>query len=158
MSSDPSPQFTDEELFGLGRAEQALPEITALVQQARDQQELVEEIEERLTREKEALRQLVEFRIPDALDAAGVSGMQLADGARIEVEPFYSATIKKENRDAAHAWFEERGEGGMIKSDLVVKFNRREQAQREDVRRYLQGHGFTVATNDQIPPPPLQDW
>lgn len=64
--------------------------------------------------------------IPDAMAEVGMKSFKLEDGTTFEVEPFYSASIKEENRDKAHEWLEVNGHGGLIKNELTIDLGRGE--------------------------------
>lgn len=64
--------------------------------------------------------------MPAVMQEAGVPALELADGRRIELKDGVDASIPEDQRDAAFAWLEERGFGGLIKTALAADFGKDE--------------------------------
>lgn len=67
------------------------------------------------------LREIVERRLPEAMDEAGLAEFRLRDGRSVVVEP--AIQVKQppvHQRGAAYAWLEDHGQGGLVKRSVEV--------------------------------------
>lgn len=94
-------------------------------------------IEDDLEAKKERLVLIVRELIPTLMDELGTSIVKTADGVKIDVEKKANASIKEENKPAAHAWLQANGFGGLIKANLSVEFGREEIEQAQELCQQL---------------------
>lgn len=99
--------------------------------------ELVE-IDDKIERLKSTMEQLADRRkqvaevlIPDHMSSLGVAAITTIEGHKLEVKPFYQASIKRLFEKGpydpnAYAWLEQNGHGGVIKTAVEVTFGRGE--------------------------------
>ena len=81
----------------------ALPEgsldpISRLANEASNIEREIEATEKALKEYKKQHLEIIEQKLPDALEAVGLKEFTLLDGAKIEVKPFYAASISAANR------------------------------------------------------------
>jgi hypothetical protein len=103
-----------------------LSRVRALAQRFIDQEQFVSMLEEQLADEKEAARRLREEDLPSLMTEIGLSEFKMADGTRITVTRAVECSISEERRPVAHAWLKSHGFGGLIKTEVAVKFDRGE--------------------------------
>lgn len=100
----------------------SLASITALVEEANAAELAVAEAEESLQREKEKLRDIVERRLPEMMDAVGMK-KGVFNGLKIEVAD--EMQVKQPpvaQRAAAHDWLRKNNLAGLIKNTVEVSF------------------------------------
>jgi hypothetical protein len=120
----------------------------------------VEIVEGELAAKKAQLKQLVEVDIPDALLAAGVAKFETADGRVLAVDDVVVASIKKDNREAAHAWLEEHGHGGLIKREATIVIPRGDDAAQltADLRELVGALELEMAVDETVHAQTLGAW
>ena len=64
--------------------------------------------------------------IPDALTNLGLKNFTLASGAGIELIDVVAASIKEENKEAAHDWLRKNNHGDIIKNNVTIVFGKGE--------------------------------
>lgn len=69
----------------------------------------IEDLEAQLKEKTEALSQVQEKDLPEAMMECGISEFKLVDGSKISVKPFYQANPPKEKYDEAMQWLREIG-------------------------------------------------
>jgi len=117
--------------------EASLASIVAMVEEAHAAELAVAEAEEALRVKKEALRDVVERRLPEALDAIGMDRLS-ARGLTVTVEDALQVSQPPvAQRPAAYRWLEEHGEGGMVKREVRVTFAAGEQDDAEKLESEL---------------------
>lgn len=101
----------------------ALGEIALLAEKQMRLEDLVESLEAELKDAKRELEEVSTTKLPDALTAVGMGGgFTLTNGGKVEVTPFYSASIKEENRQKAHEWLRKHGFASLIRHDVIVEY------------------------------------
>lgn len=94
--------------------------------------------EERLEDLKEKYKAVSEYELPDAMAAIEMKELVLADGSKIKVEPYYGASITKENQVAAFNWLNENGFGSLIKHEITISFSKGEEKLVQAVKSMLE--------------------
>lgn len=82
------------------------------------------QLEQAAKDKKKELARCEEQDLPEAMDAIGMAEFTLTDGTKISVKTFYTANITAERKEAAFAWLDEHGHGGIIKTDVSASFGR----------------------------------
>ena len=91
----------EEDAGALTVKDEDLSSVAALAKRAKMLEKEIEEFESVLKERQEQLRKLQEESIPNMLNELGMKDFTMADGSKITVKPFYSASIKEENRAQA---------------------------------------------------------
>ena len=104
----------EEDAGALTVKDEDLTSVAALARRAKMLEKEIEEHESVLKERKEQLRKLEEESIPNMLNELGMKDFTMADGSKITVKPFYSASIKEENRAQAYEWLREHGYDDII--------------------------------------------
>lgn len=86
--------------------------------------ERVHECELQLEAAKADARRIEQVDLPDLMQELGIDKFRLANGASVEVRPEVDAAITEARRAEAHAWLVGNGFGGLIKTEVVVSFER----------------------------------
>lgn len=109
---------------------EALANILSLARTAKGVELEILDLEEKLAAKSKALKALREHDLPNALKEAGFSvgdQFDLGSGWHVKLKTFTSASISAANKEAAHAWLEDHGMGGLIKRVITISFGRDEE-------------------------------
>lgn len=127
--------MSNEDVFAMAANENSeAPEVTndklgAISKLASKQKTLADEVaalETRLKTVKSDLQRVEEHDLPEAMDAVGMEEFKLTDGTKIKISTFYNASISPDRKDEAFEWLDERGHGGLIKTEVSLEFGRGE--------------------------------
>ena len=110
----------------------------------------IEDLEATLAEKKEALRNLTDERIPDALKEIGMKSFEMADGSEIEIKPFYSASIPADRRGEAYEWLRAHGFDDIIKNTVSVQFGRGEDDAAGDLINVIRKQGLLPEQAEKI--------
>jgi hypothetical protein len=88
---------------------------------------IVERLESELSAAKADVQRLEQEDLPDLMQELGLSKFVLNTGETLEVQPDVTCAITEERRVAAHDWLTRHGFGGLIKTEVIVKFGRDER-------------------------------
>ena len=102
----------------------ALQRVTQLVQLLDEQAARVAAAESALADAKAAHRRTERGDLPDLMSELGIDSITLDTGTTVSVKEDVSAQISEPRRAEAHAWLRERGFGGLIKTRVVVEYDR----------------------------------
>ncbi len=118
----------------------------------------IEDLEATLAEKKEALRNLTDERIPDALREIGMTKFAMTDGSIIEVKPFYSASIPADRRGEAYEWLRMHGYDDIIKNTVSVQFGRGEDDAAGDLINSIRKQGLLPEQAEKIESQTLKAW
>jgi hypothetical protein len=111
-----------------------------------------ENLEAVLKERKNQFRKLTEEAIPEALAQTGMTGFTMEDGSKIEVKPFYSASIPAARKAEAFEWLREHGMDDIIKNTVSVRFGRGEDELCSRLLNLLGEQGYPVEQAEKIEP------
>jgi len=86
----------------------------------------VERLETELAMAKSDVRRIEQEDLPDLMQELGLETFKLKTGETVEVKSEVECGISEERRSAAHDWLSSNGFGGLIKTEVVVRFGRNE--------------------------------
>lgn len=86
----------------------------------------VQSLEDQLATAKADVRRVEQEDLPQLMSELGLETFRLKSGEVIEVKSEIDCAITEERRAAAHKWLTQHGFGGLIKTEVVVKFGRDE--------------------------------
>jgi hypothetical protein len=72
----------------------------------------------------ERRRKVAEDDIPTAMEGAGVLGLTMGDGRQLSVKESLYASIPKDNKKEAAQWLDANGYGSLVKTSVLVQFDR----------------------------------
>lgn len=154
MSIDVSQLEKDADALGL--ADQALTGISDLAKIALKIEKEIEDLELTLTERKEALRDITDNRLPEAMREINLSKFEMADGSFIEVKPFYSASIPADKRGEAFEWLRAKGFDDIIKNTVSVQFGRGDDAKAGNLIEEIRAKGMIPEQAEKIEPSTLK--
>jgi hypothetical protein len=82
----------------------------------------------------------------------------MADGSQIDIKPFYSASIKEENRAQAFEWLRKHGFDDIIKNTVSVRFGRGEDDLCDTLLNHLREQNYPVEQAQKVEPQTLKAW
>lgn len=135
-----------------------LSSVGALAKRAKELEKEIEDLESIVKERKEQQRKLLEETIPAMLQELGLNKFSMTDGSEIMVKPFYSASIKDENRAQAYEWLREHGFDDIIKNTVSVRFGRGEDQLCEHLLNLLREQNYPVEQAQKIEPQTLKAW
>lgn len=136
----------------------SLSSVAELAKQAISIEREIEDLEKVVAERKEALRNLTEERIPDALKEIGMSKFEMTDGSIIEVKPFYSASIPADRRGEAYEWLRAHGYDDIIKNTVSVQFGRGEDDAAGELINVIRKQGLLPDQAEKIESQTLKAW
>jgi len=132
--------------------------ISALAKKAKEISVSVADLEALIKERKNQLRKLTEEAIPEALAQTGMTGFTMEDGSKIEVKPFYSASIPAARKAEAFEWLRQHGMDDIIKNTVSVRFGRGEDDLCHRLLILLGELGYPVEQAEKIEPMTLKAW
>ena len=135
--------------------DEELSSIAGLAQQLLDVQKEIENTKLKLKDLEELKRTISENALPEALQAANLSEIVLADGTKLSVSEFYKGHISEAHRPAAVEWLMANGHGGLIKNEVTVKFGKDEDDRARATVQSLQQQGLSPNVKQGVHPQTL---
>ena len=132
--------------------------ISKLAKKAKEIAAEVADLEAVLKERKNSFKKLTEEAIPEALAQTGMTGFMMEDGSRIEVKPFYSASIPVARRAEAYEWLREHGMDDIIKNTVSVRFGRGEDELCARLLELLGMQGYPAEQAEKVEPMTLKAW
>lgn len=102
-----------------------LRDVAELIQEYRDQEDKIKDLEQEVKAEKALFFTLQTERLPAALDSINSAGFKTTNGLQIKLDPFFDGSLPKEDlvqREEALAWLRENGHEGIIKRVITMSF------------------------------------
>ena len=113
-------------------------------------------LEEKLKQLKNTETTLSEQTIPNLMQKAGVSLIKLKDGSSVEVKPFYAARIPSSKVEEAFGWLRQNGHGDLIKNNVMVTFQRKQDNEAKSLVADLREKGHNVKQAEKVEPMTLK--
>lgn len=148
----------EEDAGALQVKNEDLSSIGALAKRAKELEKEIKDLEDIVDERKSQYRKLLEETIPGMLAELGMKSFKMADGSTVDVKPFYSASIKEENRAQAFEWLRQHGYDDIIKNTVSVRFGRNEDRLCEDLLAQLRSQGFPVEQAQKVESQTLKAW
>lgn len=123
-------------------SQDTLRELAVLCAQLRDADLSVEKAERELKERKALVRRLEEEDIPGLMSELGVESITLETGERIKIALEIYASITEAMKERAFKWLEDNGHGGLIKTEVSVRFGRDAVAQATALTERLVAEGL----------------
>ena len=92
-----------------------------------DAERYVAQLEVKLAKAKDELRDIQEQELPNLMDKLGMKEFQTLSGLKISVTEIIRASISQARADEAHAWLDENGHASLVKRIFAVSFGRDEE-------------------------------
>ena len=133
-----------------------LGDISKLAQDQRDWENKIIQLTSDLDAAKEALRQIQEFLLPEAMAAIGMTEFKMLDGSKITIREDVYASIRKDYIHNAVAWLDSVGLGDVVKNEVSVNFGRGESDAAYDLIDYCKEHGYNAGQKESVHPQTLK--
>ena len=82
--------------------------------------------------------------------------MELSDGTKVEVKPFYAAKIPESRNDEAFDWLRDNGHGDMIKNVLTANIDKGQDNQVSALIELCEKLEFSYAQKQKVEPMTLE--
>lgn len=135
---------------------------TILIQLADEYVEAEKEVEEAevfLETKKTYLRDIVEKKIPEAVE--GMNGdLKLSDGRTLSLKEEIRSSIAGEKRIPAIKWLNDNDYGHIVKREVIIEFGKDSEDLVEDFLEYLSNFGkpLVIKQNDSVHHMTLNSW
>lgn len=104
--------------------EDRLARITSAVAQLQGHQQQLNALQEQAGKHAQDIKRLQEEVLPGLMDEAGVPELTLEDGQRVVRGEEVYTNISADNASAAAKWLEDNGYGAIVRSRIVVEFEK----------------------------------
>lgn len=128
----------------------SVDDISRLARALVDADAAVDNANEALKEAKERARIVREETIPSAMQELGISSITLDTGEKLKVEQEVYASIPAANKNAAYAWLDDNGFGGLIKILVDAQFGKGEQEAATALMQELQERGLQVTAEQSV--------
>ena len=96
--------------------------------------------------------------ITDLLQSKGVSELKLTDGSKVTTKEQLYCSIKEENKEAAHNWVRDQGDGDIIKNIVSVDFKKGEDKVAQEFKQLAEDSGLVPNETSSIHPSTLRSY
>lgn len=148
----------EKDAAALGVQDEGLKGLSVLARRAKTLEHECELLEATLKERRESYRKISEEALPEAMAELGLKGFVMDDGSRVDVKPFYSATISAERRAEAYEWLRSHGFDDIIKNTVSVRFGRGEDELCARLLDLLRAQGYPSEQAEKIEPMTLKAW
>jgi len=115
----------------------------------------IEDLESLMKAKKDMLRQNGE-QIVSLMEERGVKSIKMSDGQSVDIKPFYTGTISKDNQEEAFQWLRDNGYDDIIKNQVVLKFGRAEDEKANQIYNDLASKGLDADRSIKVEPMTLK--
>jgi len=135
----------------------ALARLQTSVDELLEMEKIVEQMEEDLKAAKATLQSLRTGRIPDLMNEIGMPFL-VRNGKSVELTDFVSGSLPKdpERRAQAIKWLENKGAGGLMRTEVSVEFGRNQHNEALSIAGELRDKGLAPTVASTIAPMTLQ--
>lgn len=110
----------------------------------------IEVMETDLRAKKAELEEVSTKLLPQAMTAVNLDDFSLKGGAKVQVNNFYSASIKEENKPAALKWLRTNGFGPLIKRMFEIPFGTGEDKKASQFKKQLQKEHYPFSEAEGV--------
>jgi hypothetical protein len=132
--------------------------VARLAAEAANLERQISDAEQLLKDKKQALHQITDEQLPEALEEMGLQKFTLTDGAEISVKPLYAASIPRDRKDEAFQWLRDHEFGDLVKNNVTVTFGRGEDDIAKEFVGLCGSQGFTPSQLEKVEPMTLKAW
>ena len=137
-------------------SENSLGKIGAVATDIADTQEEISKLKEQLKTKEDYERKLSREVLPSLFSEVGLSELKLADGRKIKVSEYYTATPLKENRGKVFQWLRDNRFGDLVKNQVTCSFGRNEEEKASGLLSHLSDKGYQSTQREWVEPSPLR--
>lgn len=138
----------------------ALLRVTKLAGMLAAAEKAVEDAKTQLEKAVADFKRIEQDDLPDLMRELGVTSIKLADGSSVEIVDDVHTGISEERRADAHAWLTANKFDGIIKSVVMIPFDREEVTKaRKLVEKLQKAHPDNIITlKEQVHPQTLKSF
>ena len=127
-----------------------LEKVGELCEKAEKQQVYVDELTRQLKEEQAKLKDLLEVKIPELLESAGMKELKLTSGKKISIVDELSFNISEAKRPACMNWLRDNGFDSIIKNTVTAQFAKGEDAAANELYEKLLTVGLNVSHKEDV--------
>lgn len=127
-----------------------LKEVGELCTLAEEQQTKVNKLAQELKNEEAALKELLEVKIPETLEAAGMKELKLSSGKKITIVDELAFNISEQKRPSCMQWLRDHNFDSIIKNIVSVQFAKGEDQTAIKVYRELLASGYNATHKEDV--------
>jgi TolA-binding protein len=146
---DDEPQFVADDETEVAQTSN-LGRLSKLAAQARELEVEIEQLSLQMEEKNEKLTKIRREFIPDLMTELGIDEFKLSDGSKISVKDVVTASPKEENKPLMHAWLEEHGYDGIIKTKVATEFGKGEIDDARKAHQALIDAGYHATLNRNV--------
>jgi len=132
--------------------------VSRLATEAANLEREISDAEQLLKGKKQALREITDEQLPEALEEMGLQKFTLTDGAEISVKPIYGASIPVGRKEEAFKWLRDHEFGDLVKNNVTVTFGRGEDETAKLFAGLCDSQGFIPLQSEKVEPMVLKAW
>lgn len=110
----------------------------------------IEDVERELSELKKKHREIREIEIPEKMQLFNLKELKLADGTTLTIKPYYSASIKDDNREACFRWLRENGHGDIIKHIIGAQLGAGEDERAARLSEFLSANNYNYVDKEEV--------
>ena len=133
-----------------------LEKIGAVATDIADTQEEISKLKENLKKKEDYHKKLSQEILPSLFSEVGLSELKLADGRKIKVSEYFTATPLVENRPKVFKWLRDNGFGDLVKNQVTCSFGRNEDEKASGLMSDLSDKGLEPAQREWVEPSTLR--
>jgi hypothetical protein len=145
-----------EQLSKIDISTDSVNSITQKCDELQKLQAEAEQLEEKLSSIKSKARDYEERIIHEMMQEAGVSKLELKDGTKVEVKPFYAAKIPESRVEEAFSWLRTNGHEDLIKNTITTQFDKGQDNQVSELINVCEKFGFNYNQKQKVEPMTLK--
>jgi len=107
--------------------EDILGRISILADEMHDVDKKIAEAELRVKKLKETHRQIAEEQLPELFAEVGMEELKTRSGLPLKLKNKVYTNISRDRKPKAIAWLDENGQGGMIKRNVIIDFDKTQE-------------------------------
>lgn len=117
--------------------EEVFPKLNALVAEAHEAEEEINDLTEKLKTAQSRHRAIVEDALPAMMNTAGVKTFETATGLKITLKDKVATSIPAPRREEAWDWLEKNGHSDILKREVTVAFGVTEGEKAKELAKKL---------------------
>ena len=144
--------------FKMEASDEQVKTISAKCVELQEKEKEIANIEEQLKKAKKDALFLSEETIPNLLQEAGVTSLDLANGTSVKITPFYGARISKDRQEEAFKYLRDNNHADLIRNNVGVSFSAGDDAKAQQVLELLKEAGHRPVQKQEVNAMQLKQW
>jgi len=138
--------------------DEQVKKISVKCTELQEKEQEVLDIEERLKKARKDAMFLSEETIPNLMQEAGVTSLNLSDGTSVTVAPFYGARISSDRKEEAFQWLRANKFADLIRNNVGVSFTAGDDVKAQQVLELLKKEGHRPVQKQEVNAMQLKQW